>query len=86
MEKISYQQLFVFLQSLGFEEYSTSPLDRIFEHPATETIVAFSMIGEGGDSAQVSRSDYLSVDVRLNQNGLIELPLKDSIREFHEAR
>jgi len=86
MHEINYQQLFEFLDSLGFEECSVSPVEKVFEHGATETMVAFSLVDESGEMSIVSNPDYLSVEVRLDQCGLIDSPLRDAIRVFQEAR
>ena len=61
-------------------------MERVFEHAATETLVAFSMMGMDGEDAPIRGSDFTSVETRLDQCGLIDGSLADAIREFWETR
>ena len=82
----TYRRLFKYLIDLGFEDCSKSEIDRVFEHPATETLVVFSMLGKAADDGLVRGADFTSVEVRLLQCGLLEGSLDDALREFSRTQ
>ena len=86
MEAPTYKCLFKFLLDLGFEDCSNSQIERVFEHPATETLVAFSMIAEAREDGPVRGSDLTSVEIRLVQIGLLGGSLNDALREFWKTQ
>lgn len=86
MDKPTYLRLFQFLLDLGFEDCSNSKIERVFEHPTTETLVAFSMMDEAGEDGPIRGSDFTSVEVRLVESGLLGGSLNDAIREFWKTQ
>lgn len=73
---ITYRQLFIILESLGFQQKrsSESPT-RIFFHAPTDTILAF---GRKHDDV-VTPADILSTEVHLHGRGIVDEPLESLI-------
>lgn len=72
---ITYQNLFVLLASLGFQEQRPGKVaakPRVFLHEKTDTILAFSR--ETNES--VTSADMLSTEVHLHARGIAEQPLE----------
>jgi len=67
MRRPSYKQLFALLEELGFEEL-TADHEAGFYHESSQTILAFSQVGDG---EIVREADLASVQTHLMANGLI---------------
>ncbi len=86
MSTITYERLFVFLDSLNFTEVSVNEFERVFSRDNVGVIVAFSMLDDPSPSRLVREADLLSVEYRLIHHGLIgEDGLKEAIR-MHNAQ
>lgn len=81
MQKITYEALFVYLRKVGFRDVSTNRFERIFEHPVHKNVLAFSL-HEDGDEDQIARpADMLSVEMQLQQTGLLERNLSEVLSQ-----
>ncbi|HZN35557.1 MAG TPA: hypothetical protein VFB80_17130 [Pirellulaceae bacterium] len=76
MPDITYAELFAFLSSLGFQEFSGSAFDAVWRHPASGAVVVFSLAAPH-DAAR--GADLLSAEIRLQHHGLLEGSLRGAI-------
>ena len=80
----SYDHLFSFLKSIGFEDASPSDLDRVFTRQDMDIILAFSMLDNAATTRTVRPADLLSTETRLMHHGLIAADsLVELIRKKH---
>ena len=77
MSQVTYQWLFAFLERLGFEDSSQSDFERVFEHSELGILLAFSMRDDTSIDRPVRDADIISVEFRLQQEGLLSGQLAD---------
>lgn len=77
MSELTYSSLFRYLEGLGFVDRSRSPLERVFDHPEYEVLLAFSMMGDPNPERPVRGADLLTVNMQLQQRGLLSEPVSD---------
>ncbi len=68
----TYNELFEFLLSLGFERSSTTTFEHSFRHDKSGVFLVFSMLDDGNTDRPVRDADLLSTRVHLQESGLIE--------------
>ncbi len=71
----TYALLFSFLDRLGFQDISKGSSERAFHHPASDALLAFSMLHKS-DSDPIVSGDWLSAKTNLETDGLIDGPLE----------
>jgi len=80
--KPTLADLFSFLESQGFEPLSGKG-ELAYVHRPTETLLLFSATDKDSD---VSSADLVSVELRLEQNGLIDQPLLQLLAQNYGPR
>lgn len=82
MSSLTYRRLFNHLEQLGFEDVSPSTFERAFQHPTREILLAFSMLDDASEDRPVRAADLLSVETRLQHQGLLSGRLADAAQPF----
>ena len=82
--KPTYAQLFLLLDRLGVQDISKGWSERAFHHPASDTLLAFSMLHKS-DSDLIASGDWLSAKTNLETDGLIDGPLEHCFVEATSA-
>lgn len=75
----TYEELYTFLKSLGFNEGSRGPSPnspRVFRHAETDTVLAFGR----DESETITAADLLSADVHLHGKGIVDQPLESLLQ------
>ncbi|WP_252853954.1 hypothetical protein [Aeoliella straminimaris] len=78
MTRITYQWLFAYLEQLGFVDTSPSDFERVFEHQERDILLAFSLLDDRSVDRPVRAADFVSVEFRLQQEGLLSGTLNDA--------
>ena len=84
MAQITYKWLFAYLEGLGFEDSSRSDVERVFEHSGLGVLLAFSMLDDAAVDRPVRDADVISVEFRLQQQGLLSGALTDATQRLSE--
>ena len=84
MSQITYEELFVFLKQLGFQDKSRSKFERVSEHTGHGVLLAFSMLDDANTERPVRAADLTTVEFQLRQHDLLDGELQLAIERVRE--